>query len=267
MDFETTPAYSKRGLRFWGVLACLCILAFISALDVAVITTALPTVIHEVGGARQFVWIASSFVVASSVLQPVLGQLADVFGRRIPLISSVAAFALGSGIAGGAHNAGMLIAGRTIQGAGAGGMYVLIDIVVCDLVPLRQRGKYAGLVFSWSGVAAALGPPVGGALAATDWRWIFYMNLPICGLALGGLLLFMQVNPGSVKLKREDLTARNGRLDIVGSLVFTMSMVSLLVGLVGGGTQQSWSPWKTIVTIVLGAIGWVCFHIHQSFTK
>jgi MFS family permease len=104
-------------------------------------------------------------VLASCVLQPLFGQLADLFGGRKPLITSTVLFALGSGIAGGAHNPGMLIAGRTIQGVGAGGVYVLLDIVCCDLVSLRDRGKYLGLMFSWSSVAAALGPVLGGVLA------------------------------------------------------------------------------------------------------
>ncbi len=84
----------------------------------------------------------------------------SVFGRRPPFIASVVLFIAGSGLAGGAKDAAMLIAGRAVQGAGAGGIIVLLDIVCCDLVPLRERGKYLGLMFSWSGVGAALGPPV-----------------------------------------------------------------------------------------------------------
>lgn len=93
-----------------------------------------------------------------------------MFGRRIPLIVSVLTFMLGSGLAGGAQNASMLITGRTIQDAGAGGIYGLLDIVCCDLVSLRDRGKYLGLMFSWFGVAAGLGPPVSGDLADSNWR-------------------------------------------------------------------------------------------------
>lgn len=165
----TTPlpatTTEARSFRFWAIFVALCLLAFISALDVAIITTALPSITADIGGASQYVWIANSFVIASSVLQPLTGQLANILGRRTPLVASTLLFALGSGIAGGAKNPEMLISGRCVQGIGAGGIYVLLDIVCCDLVPLRERGKYLGLMFSWSGLAAALGPVLGGVLA------------------------------------------------------------------------------------------------------
>lgn len=164
---------TSQGLRFWGIFVSLCLLAFISALDVAIITTALPKITSDIAAMEQdYVWIANSFVVASSVIQPLTGQLADLFGRRGPLIASTMLFAIGSGVAGGAHNVAMMIGGRTVQGLGAGGVYVLLDIVCCDLVPLRERGKFLGLMNSWAGVAAGIGPVVGGALAQANWRWM-----------------------------------------------------------------------------------------------
>lgn len=230
-------------------------------------SVALPTITEDVGGARQYIWIANSFVVASCVVQPFAGQLADVYGRRSPLISSVALFALGSGIAGGASNVAMLIAGRTIQGLGAGGIYVLIDIVCCDLVPLRERGKWLGLMFSWSGVGAALGSPVGGALAEANWRWIFLMNIPICGIALAGLLLLMRVNSGTASAQHRGLIVKFRRLDILGNAIFIPSMIALLMGLVEGGNVHSWSSWRIILPLVLGSLGWIAFHIQQSFAS
>jgi MFS family permease len=170
---KATAVRKSHGPRFWGIFVALCLLAFISALDVAIITTALPRVTADIEASEQdYVWIANSFVVASSVIQPLTGQLADILGRRIPLITATALFALGSGISGGAHNVAMMIGGRTVQGLGAGGVYVLLDIVCCDLVPLRERGKYLGLMNSWAGVAAGIGPVVGGALAEANWRWM-----------------------------------------------------------------------------------------------
>ncbi|KAM0177480.1 hypothetical protein ACHAPC_008773, partial [Botrytis cinerea] len=99
-----TRAASAHTLRFWGIFIALCLLYFISALDGAIITTALPTITAEIGGSKQYAWIANSFVLASSVFQPLFGQLANLFGRRKPLIVSTILFALGSGIGGGASN-------------------------------------------------------------------------------------------------------------------------------------------------------------------
>lgn len=200
-------------------------------------------------------------------MQPFAGQLADVYGRRSPLISSVTLFALGSGIAGGASNVAMLIAGRTIQGLGAGGIYVLIDIVCCDLVPLRERGKWLGLMFSWSGVGAALGSPVGGALAEADWRWIFLMNIPICAVALAGLMLLMRVNSGTASAQHRGFVAKLRRLDILGNAIFIPSMIALLIGLVEGGNVHAWSSWRIILPLVLGSLGWIAFHIQQFFAS
>ncbi|KAH8886220.1 MFS general substrate transporter [Thozetella sp. PMI_491] len=252
---------SRYRLRFWGIFVGLCLLSFISALDVAIITTSLPTITAEIGGARQYLWIANSFVLCSSVPQPLYGQLANAFGRRIPFLSSVVLFILGSGIAGGASNPSMLIAGRSIQGVGAGGIYVLLDIVCCDLVPLRERGKYLGLMFSWSGLAAALGPVVGGALAQQNWRWIFYMNIPICGLAFAVLVVFLRVKTGA---ELSASTGKHQRIDYIGTAIFIPSMVALLYGLIAGGVQDPWSSWRIILPLVLGICGWILFHVHQS---
>ncbi|KAK9416523.1 putative Major Facilitator Superfamily protein [Seiridium unicorne] len=249
--------------RFWGIFASLCILAFICALDVIIISTALPTITAVIGGASQYIWIANSFVVASAVVQPLIGQLADIFGRQNPLVVSTALFVLGSGVAGGATSPTMLIVDRTVQGVGAGWLYVLLDIVCCDLVPLRERGKYVGLMNSFAGVAAALGPPVGGAIAQTDWRWIFYLNIPICGVALCGTLLFMRMKTGLPGLDAGKSKLR--RIDFVGNLIFVPSTLAVLLGLVMGGIEHPWSSWQVVLPLVLGSAGWIAFHVQQSF--
>lgn len=170
---------------------------------------------------------------------------------------------LGSGLAGGAHNVSMLISGRTIQGLGAGGIYVLIDIVCCDMVPLRERGKWLGLLFSWAGVAAVLGPVLGGALAEANWRWIFYLNIPICAVSLAGILIFLRTNqaPSSRGWVR--------RIDFVGNAIFIPSMVAILFGLSMGGVKYKWGSYHIVVPLVLGTLGWAAFHVHQasSFCK
>ncbi|KAI1778216.1 MFS general substrate transporter [Hypoxylon cercidicola] len=263
VDMSSLPPQTIRSLRFWGIFTALCLLSFISALDVAIITTSLPTITANIGGANQYVWIANSFVVASSVLQPLVGQLADILGRRVPFVTSVTLFAVGSGIAGGAYNVGMLISGRTIQGVGAGGIYLLLSIVCCDLVPLRERGKYLALMNACAGVAAAVGPVIGGLIAQRNWRWIFYLNIPICGVSLAVLLLFMRMKSGGAT--GVPLMARITRLDWLGNIIFTPSMIAVLFGLVMGGVQFPWDSWHILVPLILGVCGWAAFHIQQYF--
>ncbi|CAG8956325.1 hypothetical protein HYFRA_00003705 [Hymenoscyphus fraxineus] len=257
MPNEKSPS-DRHTPRFWMTIIALSLLSFISALDVTIIATALPLITEDIGGARQYIWIANSFVFASAVLQPLLGQLANILGRKIPLIISIVFFMLGSGLAGGARNPAMLIAGRTVQGFGAGGIYVLIEIVCCDLVPLRERGKYLAIVNVWAAVAAALGPVIGGILAERAWRWIFYMNIPICAIPLVIITFFMHVKTGGGISKLR-------HLDYFGNFVFTTSMISLLFGLVTGGVKYPWSSWRVILPIILGVSGWTFFHLQQHF--
>ncbi|KAI0100866.1 major facilitator superfamily domain-containing protein [Nemania sp. FL0031] len=258
IDTAMQPSDRISPARFWITILSLSLLGFISALDVTIIPPALPTIIAHIGGSTQYIWIANSFVLASSVLQPLVGQLANILGRKAPTIGSVSLFIIGSGIAGGASNVAMIIAGRAIQGVGAGGIYVLIDIVTCDFVPLRDRGKFLGIVQASGGVAAALGPVLGGVLAERNWRWIFYINIPICALPLLTIILFMHAHRGT----GED-TFRN--LDYVGNLVFTPSIFAILYGLISGGTENPWSSWRVIVPLALGAVGWAFFHAYQHF--
>ncbi len=167
-DSTVPPVKTVRPPRFWETFAALCVLSFVCALDAVIITTALPTITASIGGATEYVWIANSFIIASAVLQPLLGQIADVFGRQLPLIASTVLFLVGSGIGGGSKNPASLIAGRTVQGLGAGGLYVLLDIVCCDLTSLRERAKFVGLMSSFAGIAAALGPALGGVIAEAE---------------------------------------------------------------------------------------------------
>lgn len=163
--------------------------------------------------------------VCRTVFQPLQGQLANVFGRRWPMILSTAAFVLGSGICGGATSMGMLIAGRVVQGVGAGGINVLMEIIVCDLVPLRERGSYFALTFGCVGLGSALGPFFGGLIVQhSTWRWVFYLNLPIGGVALALLFMFLHVNYNREKTFADKLA----NIDWVGNAIFVASVTSIV---------------------------------------
>ncbi|KAI1654944.1 major facilitator superfamily domain-containing protein [Daldinia decipiens] len=257
-NHPTSPPRKTHSTRFWITIISLCLLAFVSALDVMIITTALPTIVQDVGGSTQYTWIANSFVFASSVVQPLVGQLANTLGRKTPILGSIIFFTVGSTIAGAAYNSAMIIAGRPTQGLGAGGIYVLIDIVYCDLVPLRNRGTYLRIVNSWAGIAAALGPVLGGILGERNWRWIFFMNLPIYALPLITIFSFIDPKSGS-----GIASIRN--LDYFGNFIFIPSMVAFIFALVTGGSEYPWSSWRIILPLVLGVIGWIGFHIQQHY--
>ena len=117
-DAAPTTSNDRHSFRFWAVFISLCMISFVSALDATIITTALPTITHDIGGQKNYAWIANSFVIASTAPQPLFAQISNIFGRRNPMLVALVVFGLGSGVAGGASNVAMLIAGRSIQGIG-----------------------------------------------------------------------------------------------------------------------------------------------------
>ena len=132
-----------KGPRFWLMLIALCMALFLSALEFTAVATALPTITADLHG-TDFVWVGSAYALASSAILPMTGGLAQVFGRRPSFLGSIACFTAGSAICGAAKNMGMLIAGRTVQGLGGGGILSLTTIVISDMVSLEERGLYAG---------------------------------------------------------------------------------------------------------------------------
>lgn len=197
----------------------------------------------------------------SAAVQPLYSQLADIWGRRWPMITALCIFALGSGIAGGATSVGMLIGGRTIQGLGAAGINVLVEIIICDLLPLRERGKFMGLIFVFIVLGSTCGPFLGGILVdRVSWRWVFYLNLPISGLCLVLLLLFLRVQrPESDQSAKESLK----KVDFPGLFILCGAISSLLYALTYGGTRYPWSDPSIIVSFVMGVAGIALFFIYQ----
>ncbi|KAL6701557.1 major facilitator superfamily domain-containing protein [Trichoderma pleuroticola] len=255
------PGKFQHSWRLWCVFIVLCLLSFISAIDATIVTTSLPTITRDIGGGQEYVWVVNSFLFTSTVPQPLFGQISDIFGRRNPMIVAIALFAIGSGLAGGAQNPGMLIAARTIQGLGSGGLYVLSDIIVCDMVPPRHRGPYLSAILSTAAIGTTIGPIIGGALALKNWRWIFWLNLPAAAIGLLAIVLILNVKYTRSPSWRHALS----RVDFLGNIIFVPSMVSIFFGLIMGGTRgYPWRSWKIIVPLILGILGWITFHVHQA---
>ncbi|KAG8161685.1 hypothetical protein KVR01_008672 [Diaporthe batatas] len=267
------PVPFKPGVKFWAIIVAIGFAGLLTSLESTITSTALPSIISDIGGPRgdQYIWVINGYFLAMpaltanikrTALQPLVGQLANVFGRRWPTIISTAAFVLGSGLCGGATTMGMMIAGRVIQGVGAGGINVLYEVIVCDLVPLRQRGSYLAVIFGLVSIGMALGPFFGGLIVQySNWRWVFYLNLPVGGVALG--LLFCCLH---VKSKKEPTLAMSlGKIDWTGNALFVTAISSVLVSLGWAGAVYPWSSFRVIVPLVLGTLGLGAFLVLENF--
>ncbi|KAH0828709.1 major facilitator superfamily domain-containing protein [Lanmaoa asiatica] len=250
---------SKKGLKFWLIFASMCICLFLSALEVSSVSTALPTVANALH-ASQFTWVGSAYALASTAFLPMSGGLAQTFGRRPTILMTIGFFALGSGICGGAKSMNMLIAGRIIQGLGGGGIQSLTEIILADLVTLRERGAYVGLYGLTLCLATSIGPIVGGSLATREqWHWLFYLNLPICLVACVSVFLFLDlpIPPGSYRDKFL-------RMDWIGNFLVISSTVAYTIGLTWGGITAPWSSATVLVPLVLGFFGLVVFITYEA---
>jgi MFS family permease len=164
---------TRRDFRFWSIIFALCTTGILSALEGTVVSTALPTIVRDLGGGSNYLWAANAYFLTCTAFQPLYGQTANIFGRRYLLIFAVGVFALGSGISGGASSMGMLIAGRAIQGIGGGGIVMLSNLIVSDIVPLRERGTYMAILFAAMTLGNGAGPFIGGIIVEKgSWRWV-----------------------------------------------------------------------------------------------
>ncbi|KAF5348323.1 hypothetical protein D9756_010455 [Leucocoprinus leucothites] len=250
-----------KGTRFWLAMLCIMLSTFLAALDTTSVATALPTIVADLHGA-EFAWIGSGYILASVAAIPMSAHLANIFGRRPILLTCILLFALGSALCGGAQSMNMLIGGRAVQGAGAGGILALSEIILSDLVPLRERGMYQGMIGSVWSIACTLGPPVGGAFASRkDWTWrgLFYLNLPLTGAAFAACIFCLDL-----KVPKSNLSQKLARIDWVGNIIIVASATSVLLGLTWGGVRSPWSSASVLLPLILGLAGIGAFVVYEA---
>ncbi|MEV8513364.1 MDR family MFS transporter [Dactylosporangium sp. NPDC051484] len=203
----------------------------LAALDQTIVGTALPTIVGDLGGLDHYSWVVTAYLLASTASTPLYGKISDLYGRRPVLLFAIATFLAGSLLAGLSQNMTELIATRALQGIGAGGLMTLAFTIVSDVVAPRERGRYQGLFGAVFGISSVAGPLVGGYFAEHDWRWIFYINVPLGIFALFVCARVLRLVPH---------TRRDHRVDYLGATLMVAGCSALLLALSWGGNEYAW---------------------------
>jgi EmrB/QacA subfamily drug resistance transporter len=237
--------------RSYVITAALAAL-FLGALDALIISTAMPTIVAELGGLHLFSWVYATYFLSRAVSLPIFGKLADRLPGKPLFLFSIVLFSLASLAAGLANSMLTLTVARAFQGIGAGGNFALVYIVLSEVSPPDQRGKTLGLSSSIWGIASVLGPPLGGIIVTWwSWRWIFWLNVPIGCMAFCGIWrFFAETRSKSIR----------GDLDLAGIALMTTGLLAFLSFLLMGGRSFAWLSGPGIGLMVITLVCGVGFY-------
>lgn len=251
-----TPEQQKRA---WWVLAALMVSMLLASLDQMIFSTALPTIVGELGGVDHMMWVITAYMVGETVMLPIYGKAGDLMGRKSLFIGALTVFLAGSVVGGLAQSMTVLIASRAIQGIGAGGLMILSQAIIADIIPARERGRYMGVMGGIFGLSAVLGPLLGGFFTEhADWRWAFWMNIPLGLIAIAIAAIVLQIP------KREYPPFK---WDYLGTFFMIVATVSLILFTTWGGSQYEWSDpiiIGLIITTIVAAIVLVIVELKVS---
>ncbi|KAK5104661.1 hypothetical protein LTS08_002552 [Lithohypha guttulata] len=246
-DGYQTPS-SRSTLRLSCILLALFLSLFVAALDATIVATAVPVITHELSSATGYSWVGGAYLIGNAVGSPIWAKLSDIWGRKMIMLSAVSIFFASSTVCATATTMRTLIAGRALQGVAGGGLILLVHVVISDLFSVRKRSLFMGITEGVWAVAGGTGPPLGGLFSdLVSWRWCFYINLPICGIAFLLLFCFLDV-------RHEKTSFKTGlkAVDWFGIISFLAFSLMVLLGLDFGGDVFAWNSAKVICLIVIG---------------
>lgn len=243
-----TEVLPKR--RVYVIFGGLMLALLLAALDQTIVATALPTIVSDLGGAEHLSWVVTAYMLASTATTVLWGKLGDLIGRKPLFIVCIVIFLAGSMLAGTSTTMGQLIVWRAVQGAGGGGLMVLAQAIVGDIVPPRERGRYQGFFGAVFGVASVAGPLLGGFFVDNlTWRWVFYINVPIGILALVAVVAVLpRITPG-----------KKPSIDYAGIILIATIATSVVLITSLGGTTWAWSSPEVYGLAAVAVVSLVAF--------
>src|SRR5215212_999830 len=242
----TAEAPEARRGKLGVVLGALMLVMLLASLDQTIVSTALPTIVGDLGGLEHLSWVVTAYLLAVTAVTPLYGKLGDLYGRKAVLQGALVLFLVGSALCGLAQGMTELIAFRAVQGLGGGGLMVSAQAAIGDVVSPRDRGRYMGLFGAVFGVSSVAGPLIGGFFTSSlSWRWIFYINLPLGIAALAALAVSL---PGASERVHH-------AVDYLGAVLLAVGLSGIVLATSLGGTSYAWGSPEIVGLAVIGLAG------------
>ena len=249
-DTNVDVAQHKRTIRL--VFAALMLVMLLASLSQTVLSTALPTIVGSLSGAEHLAWVMTAYLLAMTVTMPIYGRIGDRFGRKPVLLVAIAVFTIGSLVGAVADSMTVLIAGRAVQGLGGGGLMVLSQAALADVVPARERGRYMGILGAVFAVSSVAGPLLGGWFTeGPGWRWTFWINVPL------GLMAFVAV-AYLLHIPRVH-SAPKARIDYLGMALLAIATSAVILAATWGGHQYDWTSAQILSLGALAIVSTIAF--------